>query len=80
VSEETMSQRRRCSHGSAILSNLDVSCSLGFRFMTRARVRNLFFGEKTSRKNDTKGGSPSSPRGRLGLEDRAEPHLKVKLY
>jgi hypothetical protein len=48
--------------------------------MIRARVRNLFFGEKTLRKNDTEGVPPSSPRGRLGLEDRAKPHLKGRLY
>jgi hypothetical protein len=61
VSEETMSRRCRCSRGSAILSNRDVSCSLGFYFVTRARVRNLFFGEKTSRKNDIEGVPPFEP-------------------
>jgi hypothetical protein len=53
VSRETVSRRHRCSRSSAILSNRDVSCSLGFRFMTRARGQNSLFKEKTLRKNDT---------------------------
>jgi hypothetical protein len=50
VVEETMSLRHRCSRGSDILPNRDVSCSLEFRFMTRARARNLVFKEKSERK------------------------------
>jgi hypothetical protein len=48
--------------------------------MTRAKARNSFFKEKTLRKMTQRGFPPSNPRGRLGLEDRAEPHLKVRLY
>jgi hypothetical protein len=58
VSGETISLRRRCSHGLAILPNRDVSCSLGFRLMTRARAKNY----ECSPLLAPKGGSVLKPR------------------
>jgi hypothetical protein len=50
VSGETISQRRRCSRGSDVLPNRDVSFSLGFRLMMRARARNLLLLKKLREK------------------------------
>jgi hypothetical protein len=73
MSEETMSWRRRCSRGSAILSNQDVSCSLGFHFMTGARAQKHVFWRKNFEKRCHRGGSPLlAPEGGSVLKkDRA---------
>jgi hypothetical protein len=66
VREETISLRRWCSHGSVVIPNQDVSCSLGFRFTTRVRARNSFLRKKLERivrKMTQRGFPPSSPRG-----------------
>jgi hypothetical protein len=57
VSEETVSLRCRCSHGSTIFHNWDVSCSLRFHFMATARAQNSFL-RKNCEKNDTEGVLP----------------------
>jgi hypothetical protein len=44
--------------------------------MTRARARNTL--KKSCEKNKIEGVPPSSPRGRLSLDDKVEPHLKVR--
>jgi hypothetical protein len=62
VSEETVSLRRRCSCGSAILSLVGMSSvPKGFHIRARVGLRNVFVFQNCEKKVNTREGFPFQP-------------------